>query len=69
MAGFLYEFEWAKGERGKFYRPNAGLRLPIYLDDDVQSSLAEQAARKGIPLNEMINGLLKQDIQIIESVK
>jgi hypothetical protein len=57
------------GERGKFFRANAQLRLPIYLDSLVQNYLAEQAARKGISLNEMINVLLKQDIQIIESVK
>jgi hypothetical protein len=63
------EYDFTKGERGKFFRPNAELRLPIYLDADVQSYLAEKAARKGIPLNEMINVLLKQDIQIIESVK
>ncbi len=63
------EYDFTKGERGKFFRPDAALRLPIYLDADVQGYLAEQAARKGIPLNEMINVLLKQDIQIIESVK
>jgi len=29
----------------------------------------ERAAQKGIPLGEMVNTLLKQEIQIIESVK
>ena len=63
------EYDFSKGERGKFFRPNAELRVPIYLDSDVQTYLAERAAQKGIPLNEMVNGLLKQEIQIIESVK
>jgi predicted HicB family RNase H-like nuclease len=63
------EYDFTKGERGKFFRSSAELRLPIYLDPDVHDYLAEQAARKGIPLNEMINALLKRDIQIIESVK
>jgi predicted HicB family RNase H-like nuclease len=63
------EYDFTKGERGKFFRSNAELRLPIYLEPEVPDYLAEQAARKGIPLNEMINALLKQDIQIIESVK
>jgi hypothetical protein len=45
------------------------MRLPIYLDDDVQSYLTQRAAEKGIPLSEMVNGLLKQEIQIIESLK
>jgi hypothetical protein len=63
------EYDFSKGERGKFFRPNAELRLPIYLDLDVQAYLAEHAAQKGIPLGEIVNGLLKQEIRIIESVK
>jgi hypothetical protein len=31
--------------------------------------LAERAAQKGIPPSEMVNTLLKREIQIIESVK
>jgi hypothetical protein len=39
------------------------------LNADVQAYLAERAAQKGIPLGEMVNTLLKQEIQIIESIK
>jgi hypothetical protein len=63
------EYDFSKGERGKFFRPNAQLRLPIYLDSEVQTYLADRAAQKGIPLGEMVNGLLKQEIQMVESVK
>jgi hypothetical protein len=63
------EYHFIKGERGKFFRPNAELRLPIYLNAEVQTYLAERAAQKGIPLGEMVNRLLKQEIEIIESVK
>jgi hypothetical protein len=63
------EYDFSKGERGKFFRPNAELRLPIYLNAEVQAYLAERAAQKGIPLGEMVNRLLKQEIEIIESVK
>ncbi len=63
------EYDFSKGERGKFFRPNAELALPIYLSADVQAYLAERAASKGMPLSEMVNALLKQEIQIIESVK
>jgi hypothetical protein len=62
-------YDFGKGERGKFFRPNAELRLPIYLNADVQAYLAERAAQKGIPLGEMVNTLLKQEIQIVESIK
>ncbi len=63
------EYDFSQGERGKFFRPSADLRLPIYLNADVQAYLAERAAQKGIPLGEMVNTLLKQEIQIIKSVK
>jgi hypothetical protein len=63
------EYDFGKGERGKFFRPNAELRLPIYLNADIQTYLIERAAQKGMPLGEMVNALLKQEIQIIESVK
>ena len=63
------EYDFSKGERGKFFNPNAELRLPIYLDAEVQRYLVERAADQGVPLGEMVNGLLKREIQIIESVK
>ena len=63
------EYDFSKGERGKFFQPNAELRLPIYLNADIQAYLTERAAQKGIPLGELVNTLLKQEIQIVESVK
>ena len=63
------EYDFSKGERGKFFRPNAELRSPIHLNADVQTYLAERAAQKGVPLREMVNTLLKREIQMIESVK
>ncbi len=63
------EYDFSKGERGKFFRSDAELRLPIYLSPDLQTYLAERVAQKGIPLGDMVNTLLKQEIQMIESVK
>ena len=63
------EYDFSKGERGKFFRPNAELRLPVYLNAEVQNYLVERAAQKGVPLGEMVNALLKHEIEIIESVK
>lgn len=63
------EYDFSKGERGKFFRSDVDIRMPIYLDEDVQRYLSERASKKGVPLGELVNGLLKQEIQIIESVK
>jgi hypothetical protein len=63
------EYDFSKGERGKFFRSDAEMRLPIYLDPDVENYFSQRAAEKGIPLGEMVNDLLRREIQIIESVK
>ena len=30
------EYDFSKGERGKFYRPGIQLNLPVYLEPDVR---------------------------------
>jgi hypothetical protein len=60
------EIDFSGGTRGRFYRPNARLRLPVYLDADVQAQLGAIAARKGMSLSDLTNDLLKKDIDILE---
>jgi len=63
------EYDFSKGERGKFFKPGAQLNLPVYLDDDVRSYLQRQATAKGKELNEIVNEMLKKDIDLVEAVK
>ncbi len=63
------EYDFSKGERGKFFKPDATLKLPVYLDDDVRSYLQRQAAAKGKELGEIVNEMLKKDIDLVEAVK
>jgi hypothetical protein len=63
------EYDFSKGERGKFYRPNAVLRIPVYLDRRVQIYLTERARSKGVEVNELVNQMLKHDIEMVESVR
>lgn len=63
------EYDFRKGERGNFYRPNAVFRLPIYLDESVQTYLVNLANAKGIGLSTLVSNLLKLDIEIIETGK
>ncbi|MDN5849966.1 MAG: hypothetical protein L0H63_10080 [Nitrococcus sp.] len=55
-------------KRGKFYRPDAKLNLPIYLDDDVRDYLANRAKSKNVEVNEIVNDLLRKDIELMEGV-
>jgi hypothetical protein len=63
------EIDFSGGVRGKFYRPDARISLPVYLEADVQDYLATLAARKGMPLSELANELLKREIAILEIAK
>lgn len=60
-------YDFSKGERGKFYKPNAVFRLPVYLDEKVECYLAAKADAKGVELSDLVNELLKKDIELIEA--
>lgn len=63
------QYDFSKGERGRSYRPDAVFRLPVYLDEAVEIYLAKKAKAKGIELSDLVNELLKKEIDIIEAMK
>lgn len=63
------EIDFSGGVRGKFCRPNARLNLPVYLDAEVQAYLADVASKKGVPVSDLANDLLRREIAIIEATK
>lgn len=63
------EYDFSKSERGKFFRENARLDLPIYLDEEVQRYLKERARLKGVDVAQLVNEMLRHDIKLIEAVK
>jgi len=63
------EYDFSKGERGKFYRQDTKLNLPVYLDADVLDYLSARAKAKGVEIDDMVNDLLRKDIALIEGMK
>lgn len=63
------EYDFSKGERGKFFRKDAQLNLPIYLDQEVLAYLQECSKSKGVAVTTLVNEMLRQDIKLIEAVK
>jgi hypothetical protein len=59
-------YDFSKGTRGKFCSPDAVFRLPVYLDEKVQDYLTARADAKGIDLAELVNDMLRKDIELIE---
>lgn len=62
-------YDFSKGTRGKFHKPDAVFRLPIYLDEEIETYLAAKASVKGVELSELVNDLLRREIEIIEAVR
>lgn len=60
------EYDFSNAEQGRFYRPIEELDIPIYLDQDVKEFFIQQTKSQGdsFSLNEIINSLLKKDIEI-----
>ena len=60
------EIDFSEGVRGKFFKPGAKLNLPVYLEHELQDRLASLASAKGVDLSELVNNLLRKDIELIE---
>ena len=62
------EYDFSKAIRGKFYRKGAELRLPIYLNPKLQKKLERLARKKGKDVGEMVNHLLRKDVDFLEEL-
>jgi len=63
------EYDFTKGERGKFYRPDIKLNIPIYLDEEVSDFVEKIAKKKGTDRSAVVNELLRGNIKIAEAVE
>jgi cytidylate kinase len=62
------EYDFSKAERGKFYRKGAELRLPIYLEAKLQSQLEQIAEKKGKELSDVVNQLVRKEVELLEEL-
>lgn len=62
------EYDFTRAVRGKFFRKGAELNLPIYVDSSMRRRLERIAKRKGKPVTELVNQLLKKDVELLESL-
>lgn len=63
------EYDFSKGERGKFYRPDAQLNLPIYLDKDVAELIDKYAEQKNVDAQTVVNEILRQNKKLLQAGK
>ncbi|MFQ5640164.1 MAG: hypothetical protein ACE5IR_19465 [bacterium] len=63
------EYDFSKGERGKFYKPDIKLNIPIYLDPEAYSFVERIAQKTQEDMSAVVNNLIKADMQIANMVE
>ena len=63
------EYDFSKGERGKFYKPDAVFSFPVYLEPDVDDFMNKLADEKDINVQELVNEWLRVNIKLVRSVQ
>jgi hypothetical protein len=62
-------YDFSRAERGKhFAGADAVFHVPVYLEQDIQTFLMEKAASKGVPLDRLVNDLLKSEIEVFRTL-
>jgi len=62
------EYDFSKGIRGKFYRKNARIRLPVYLNKENMSFIERIASRKNEEVSDIVNDLIKGDKDLARTI-
>ena len=62
------EYDFSKGERGKFYHPDAVFSFPVYLEPDVIDFMEKLAEENDVDVQDLVNEWLRANIKMIRSV-
>ena len=63
------EYDFSKGERGKFYHPDAVFSFPVHLEPDVSDFMNQLADEKDVEIQELVNEWLRVSIKLVQSVQ
>jgi hypothetical protein len=63
------EYDFTNAEQGKFCRPLDQLDIPVYLARDVRKSLLTTAGKAKKNVGELVNDLLRNDLEIARSLQ
>ena len=58
------EYDFSKAERGKFYKQDSKLNIPVYLESEVQDFVNKIAETKQSDTSTVVNKLLKSDMHL-----
>ncbi|MDI6735476.1 MAG: hypothetical protein QME42_04665 [bacterium] len=63
------EYDFSKGERGKFYRPDVKLNFPVYLEPEITDFICNLTEGKNTAIETIVNDWLRKDIELIQTVR
>ena len=56
-------YDFSKGERGKFFRPDAELNIPVYLEPQVAEAVREHARKRNTNMGSLVNEWLRKSLR------
>ena len=57
------EYDFSRGQRGRFYQPNVELSFPVYLDADIARVVQNYAKRKKVNVDVLVNRWVRREIR------
>lgn len=57
------EYDFSKGQRGRFHRSGVELNIPVYLDPDVAEVVRERARRSDASIGTVVNSWLRKNMR------
>jgi hypothetical protein len=57
------EYDFSKGERGKFFRPGVELSIPVYLEPQIAEAVRRQARKRNTNVGRVVNDWLRETIR------
>jgi len=64
-----HEYDFSDAKRGKFFKENTRLNLPVYLEETNLLFVEKIAKEKNIDIAVIVNDLIKENIKIAEVLK
>ena len=63
------EYDFSNAERGKFYKNDLTLNLPVYLDKENKKFFEKVAKENKSDLSSVVNKILKENIKLAQVLK
>ena len=63
------EYDFSRGERGKFFNADANFNFPVYLEDEVMTFVEKIAQKREVEVSSVVNQLLRNDMHLAEVIR